>query len=259
MKWTKETALKELESLIGEIPGLKGQRRLSADHTRWGIGVLQLLEQVFGPNSRFYVTFAGIQWHDTGSFIIQGIHDLQGAIERRHQDAYVQHLDSARGVLLAARDELARSNLDEVYEGKDTGPESSGIMKLISLVEQRLRRVVRSSPVREKDIQDALENLLVGADLSYSRETDAIEYSSKTYTPDFTLRRLDLALEVKLCSTPGREKELIAEINDDILAYRTKYGNILFVVYDVGLIRDVERFVTSFEASDSVLVRVIKH
>jgi hypothetical protein len=52
---------------------------------------------------------------------------------------------------------------------------------------------------------------------------------------------------------------VIGEINDDILAYSTKYGNILFVVYDCGFIRDVERFSGHFEASKGVLVRVVKH
>ena len=91
------------------------------------------------------------------------------------------------------------------------------------------------------------------------RETDSIEYSSKTYIPDFSLSRIDLALEVKLAVRQGREKEIIGEINDDILAYKTNYGNLLFVVYDAGLIRDVDRFSSQFEQHDGVLVRVIKH
>jgi len=93
----------------------------------------------------------------------------------------------------------------------------------------------------------------------FSRETVRIEYSSKTYTPDFTMEQLDLATEIKFCPVAGREKDIIAEINDDILAYRTRYGNLLFVVYDVGQIRDVDRFVASFEQHENVIVRVVKH
>lgn len=259
MKWTKDTALAEITSLIAEIPKLETQRRQSTDHTRWGIRVLQFLEQVFGQNSRFYLTFAGIEWHDANTFIVQDILDIQGSIDRRHQEAYVRHLGGAKGLLLAAKDELNRSTLDEVYEGKDTAPESSGLMRVVNLLEKKLRKVIRETPGRERDIQDGLENLLIGADLTYSREADAIAYSSKTYIPDFTLPRLDLAVEVKFCSRDDREKELIAEINDDILAYQTKYGNLIFVVYDLGFIRDVERFAAAFEINDNVLVRVIKH
>ena len=58
---------------------------------------------------------------------------------------------------------------------------------------------------------------------------------------------------------PRREKELIAEINDDILAYKTKYRNLIFIIYDLGYIRDVDRFAEAFEASEGVIVRVVKH
>ena len=103
------------------------------------------------------------------------------------------------------------------------------------------------------------ENLLIGADIPYSREVDSIEYSSKTYTPDFSVQKADLAIEVKLCNRSGREKEIIAEINDDILAYKTKYGNIIFVIYDLGLIRDTERFIKNFEEQEGVFIKVVKH
>ena len=52
---------------------------------------------------------------------------------------------------------------------------------------------------------------------------------------------------------------IIAEINDDILAYKQNYGNVLFVIYDIGFIRDVERFVSSLEETDGILVKVVKH
>ena len=67
-----------------------------------------------------------------------------------------------------------------------------------------------------------------------------------------------MAIEVKLCNREGREKEIIGEINDDILAYKTKYGNVLFIVYDLGFIRDVDRFVSSFEDQEGVVVNVVK-
>jgi hypothetical protein len=68
-----------------------------------------------------------------------------------------------------------------------------------------------------------------------------------------------LAIEVKFCGREGREKEIIAEINDDILAYKTKFGNLVFAVYDCGFIRDVDRFVGNSEEAQGVVVRVVKH
>lgn len=258
-RWTKETALQELHNLIGEIDSLTIVRRHSSNHTRWLARTLRVLEEVFGEESRYYLSIAHLTWSEAGNFVVQTYGDPAGAIDRRHQQAYVHQLDMAHGLLLAAVDELEGSGMDDVYKGKDTPQESSAIMKVLSLVEQKLRKTIREVPQREREVQDALENLLIGADIPYSRETESIEYSSKTYIPDFTLPRIDLALEVKFSSRPTREKELIGEINDDILAYKTKFRNLLFVVYDTGQVRDVERFVGHFEQHDGVLVRIVKH
>jgi hypothetical protein len=223
-----------------------------------------VLEQVFGQKSRYYLSFACLKWSQSGSFLVGGPGDPEGswnpqvAVDRRHQEAYVRDLDTAKGLLMAALDDLQRADIDGVYEGKNTGPESSGLVKILTLVERKLRKVIRAMPTKETEVQDAVENLLVGADVPFGRETVSIEYSSKTYVPDFVFQPLDLVLEIKLCNRADREKEIIAEINDDILAYGSKYGNQIFVVYDVGHIRDVDRFCSVFENQDGVLVRVVK-
>ncbi len=264
-KWTAASAAAELRAIVAEIGSLSHARRLSAPHMSWIMRTLRVLEQVFGRGSRYYLTFSNLKWYEQSSFIFGGWSDPEGsanpqaAIERRHQEAYVQQLDTAKGLLEAAFYDLEQAGLEGVYEGKDTGPESSAILKLLSLIETKLRKVIRNPPTKEREVQDSLEGLLISADIEYSRETDSIEYSSKTYTPDFTFHRLDLALELKFCNRQDREKEIIAEINDDILAYRTKYGNAIFVVYDTGFIRDIDRFTATFESQEGIVVRVIKH
>jgi hypothetical protein len=256
--WTKDDALTELDDLIQGVNRVASAGRGSAEHTRWVLRTLKFLEAVFGPKSMYYRTFASIPWRATGSIVIQAW-DIQEAIEERHSQAFLKQLDTARGLLQAARDELSESAIDSVYQGKDTPPESSTLLKVINLAERKLRKTIRNAPSNEREVQDAFENLLIGADIIYSRESDSIEYSSKTYIPDFTIKQIDLAIDIKLCARDGREKEIIAEINDDILAYQTKYGNLLFVVYDVGQIRDSDRFGRSFEEHDNVMVRVVKH
>ena len=171
----------------------------------------------------------------------------------------MKQLETSKGLLQAASDQLTRADLASVYEGKDTAPESSVILRLINMAEHKLRKVIRGTPSDEKEIQNAFEGLLIGADIPYSRETESIEYSSKTYTPDFTIQKIDLAIEMKLCARERREKEIIAEINDDILAYQTEYQNLLFIIYDLGFIRDKDKFCSSFEEHENVTVRVIKH
>jgi hypothetical protein len=264
MRWTKETALPELQALADETRIVVQQRRSSEQHSRWLLRTLTVLEEIFGQ-SRYYFTIAGLKWRHTGRMIVGGVagrFNAEAVAEQNrllHQTAYLRDLETARGVLLAAIDQLQRSDLASVYQGKDTAPESSAIIKIIKLAETKLRKVIKEPPAHERQVQDAFESLLHGADIPFSREKERIEYSTGTYAPDFTMPKLDLATEIKFCPKEGREREIIAEINDDILAYRKKYGNLLFVVYDVGKIRDVERFVASFEEHENVIVRVVKH
>lgn len=66
--------------------------------------------------------------------------------------------------------------------------------------------------------------------------------------------KLSSAIELE-----GRKK-IIAEINDDIVAYKTAYSNLIFVVYDSGgVIRNSDEFKGSIEKQESVVVKVIKH
>lgn len=263
--WSKPDAIRELRHLSGICQELEEEFRGSENHTRFVLGCATFLEEVFGPSSRFFQSFGGLRWRETGSVVVGGPADPAGSLDpvsamnEKHQEAYVRDLGSARGILLAAADHLERRDIDTVYEGKDSGPESSTILKVLKLCEFRLRKVIRERPEKESEVQNALESLLIGAEIPYSREKDNIEYSSKTYIPDFTMPKIDLAIDVKLCATRERERAIIAEINDDILAYQTKYGNVLFVVYDTGFIRDVERFAGNFEQLEHVMVRVVKH
>lgn len=265
MNWTKQSASKEIKHLIAEIDELKSVRAESAEHVRWHQAVVALLEEVFGQDSRPFSSFTHLTWRRGGSFLVggpgdpSGSYNPQAAINREHHKAYLEQLETARGILLASYDELQRKGLSAIYHGKNTGPEASIVLKVINLAEHKLRKVIRNVPASEKEVQDAFESLLIGADVPYSRETDSIVYSSKTYTPDFSIEKADLAIEVKLCNRKEREKEMIAEINDDVLAYSKKYGNKIFAVYDTGFIRDVDRFSGHFEDQDGVVVRVIKH
>ncbi len=256
--WTKDSALKELKDLINSIARIANAGRGSAEHTRWAMRTLQLLEEVFGASSMYYGTFAALPWCRTGTVVIQSF-NIQREKDRLDDEAFLQQLETAKGLLEAAHDQLQRREINEVYEGKNTPRESSALVKVMNLTERKLRKIIRKPPATEREVQDAFENLLIGADIPHSRETESIEYSSKTYIPDFTLKQIDLAIEIKLCSRDGREKEIIGEINDDILAYKTKFGNLLFVIYDVGQIRDDDRFAREFEKDDDIVVRVVKH
>lgn len=260
--WTTEAASSELVQLIDEVENLERVRHHSAPHMRWLARMMTFLEEVFGTESDYYRAIAAMHWRwRGGQYVLIGndAFNPDAALDRKDQKAYLECLDSARGLLQAALDQLARRGASEVYRGKNSAPEASQIIKMLNLIEHKLRKTVREMPEKEKQIQDALENLLIGADIQYSRETDSIEYSSKTYIPDFTVQKAELAIELKLCPNSQRERALIAEINDDILAYKTKYANLIFAVYDCGYIRDIDRFAESFERDERVIVRIVKH
>jgi hypothetical protein len=257
--WTKETALAEIGMLAEYTHQLAEGYPFSADHIRWVARTLTVLEEVFGSRSRYSVTFSSFDWQASGTFLVNRWRDISEQMQPRNQRAYLSQLESARGLLMAAIDHLERTGIEEVYDGTNTGPESNMIMKIINMAGQSLRKVIRTKPESEKEVQDCFESLLVGGDIPYKRETETLEYSSKTYIPDFTVPKINLAIELKLCNRQGREKEIIAEINDDILAYGTRFGNLLFVVYDVGFVRDVDLFRRAFETNQNVVALVVKH
>jgi hypothetical protein len=162
--------------------------------------------------------------------------------------------------LTAGRERLESvDSVTEVLKARDTAPEASLLIKAINAAERKLRKVMSKPPANERELQDEFEKLLIGADIPYSREAKRIEYSSKTYVPDFTVDRAKLAIELKVCLDAAREKALPAEINDDILAYKREYPNMLFIIYDTGRIRDVDRFAENFEEEAGVVVKVVKH
>lgn len=261
-KWTKEEAIHKIDELLKDAGQLSSSKPFSAEHTKWLFACFEILEEVFGQASRYYLTFSELSWKYTGKTIIEPWKyggDHNAAIDALHKRAYLQQLDSAKGLLLAGKDYLSIRNIEDVYSGQDTLPEASAIMKILHLVERQLRKVIREKPEKEKQIQDSLENLFIGAEIDYSREKESIEYSTKNYIPDFTFAKTRMALDVKLCNRNEREKEIIAEINDDIIAYQTRYPNLIFVIYDLSFIRDSEKFCSSFEKHSNVQILVVKH
>ena len=167
---------------------------------------------------------------------------------------------SAVGALWKTYLELAAARLDAAVAYLEARVPIADFKfeSIIDLLSARLRSSMFSRPSAEVEVQNAIEVLLQARDIDYEREGVTIEYSSKKFIPDFTLAQLDLALEVKLCPSAQREKEIVEEINADIPAYQAKYTRCLFVVLDLGAIRDVIRFKGDIEANPNVHVVVVK-
>jgi hypothetical protein len=132
------------------------------------------------------------------------------------------------------------------------------LSRVLDLLERRLPGAFRGRPETELDVHNGFETLLAGAEIAYQRESSSIVHGSRTYVPDFTFPDLQTALELKLCDRPGREKEILAEITDEIAAYGTKYARMVFGIYDLGFIKDPDPFSERLGAPDRIWVRVMR-
>lgn len=159
-------------------------------------------------------------------------------------------------------EQIKHNGIEKAYELRDPSTQSDVVLeKIISLIDSKLRKAIRSKPEKEKDVQDALENLFIGADLDkiFTREKENLEYSGKAYIPDFVFRTIKTVVEAKLCNSSKREKEIIDEINADIAAYKTAYVNLIFVIYDLGIIRDLDKMKSQLEENKNVTILIVKH
>ena len=137
------------------------------------------------------------------------------------------------------------------------------ITSLTNFLQANLRKVIFHQPEKESNIQEAIEQLLIGRGytkgIDYDRETGRVKVSIKEVVPDLIFPRLGLALEVKLSKDKSKSRAIVDEINADIRAYGKKYSSILFVVYDFSTIRDEVEFKQGLESADGIAVIIIKH
>lgn len=153
------------------------------------------------------------------------------------------------------------SLLKALLEGK-LGVVDDAIDALRDFLKARLRSALFSPPSGERDVQDAIETLLIGRGLQkgedYDREVGRVKVSAKEVIPDFVFPKLQLALEVKLIVAGARVRVVIDEINADIRSYSKQYRSLLFIVHDLGFIRDEVEFRQDLEGPPNVSVVVVK-
>jgi len=137
------------------------------------------------------------------------------------------------------------------------------ILKIKDFLETNLRKAIHDTPKHEKTIQNAVENLLIGRGytkgIDYDRETGRVKVSIKEAVPDFIFKKIGLALEIKFSTTKLKSKQIVDEINADIKAYNKEYSNLLFLIYDIGTIRDESEFKNDIDNKTDILVIIVKH
>lgn len=157
----------------------------------------------------------------------------------------------------AERAAVALNSLASYLQSK-LGTKQQEHEQIIDLIRANLRPAIFKDPEHEREVQNALEIIFRARNLDFRREQESVGYSSKRYIPDFTFDRIGLAVEAKLCKTKDREKAMIDEINADIVGYAGRYDRCIFVVYDLGFIRDVAGFSGDIEKNPNVHVLIIK-
>lgn len=197
--------------------------------------------------------------------VASAIEPLEAPVDRYNLDAVPNYANTI-AMQQQALFEYVRANLSilRAYLQNRVNPKSERIAEIADFLEANLRRAVLHKPEKERDVQDVVEQLLIGRGmgkgLDYDREPGRVKYSSKEVIPDFNLLQLGTAIEVKLVKETTKLGAIVDEINADVVAYGKAYSVLVFVVYDIsGTIRDDAEFRRDLEATDGVRALVIKH
>jgi hypothetical protein len=154
------------------------------------------------------------------------------------------------------------SILKSILENR-IGLKKDRIVALTDFFRVNLRKALHDSPQREQEIQDAVETLLIGRGLAkgsdYDRESGHVKIANKHSIPDFIFPRLNLALEIKLSKDERKSKAIVDEIAADVVAYKQAFTNVVFIIYDLGSIRDESEYILGLPVPEGVSVIIVKH
>jgi REase_DpnII-MboI len=214
------------------------------DHGKWG---------AFGTFARAYNALAKQYVAETGDSIntydlspMKGFGDTVWPAQKQIFD-------------MIYADTLILSGILSAYE---VG-ESASVSAIQDMMVANLRKVIFTKPERELEVQNAIESLIIGRGyqkgVNYDRESGKVKFSGKEFIPDFIFYELSLALEMKLIRDKSHISPCIEEMSADATAYTSVYNNVLFCVYDNGVIRDVNEFQNGLQKENGVRVCVIKH
>lgn len=112
-----------------------------------------------------------------------------------------------------------------------------------------LMQQLPTKPEREKDVQDALQKVLILAFPDMIREA-SISKPTKVYKPDFGIDSVETAIEVKFIANNAEVGKVVGELYEDMRGYNNAPGYTLFL----GLVYMTGPFVSQ-ERLDAELVK----
>lgn len=173
---------------------------------------------------------------------------------------YLESIDrEAKGVsseiILA---QLDKQDFEKRYSYKSYDNEF--VQNLCLYIDNKLRAFFpRDRPQQEQEVEDEIEKLLIARNYEYVRQGISFAFASKVYRPDIVFKGESTVLEVKLCKSPKRERQIIDGIGSDIVAYKSRFDHMVFVVYDLGVIRNPLMFKSDIESNNSnTLVLIVQ-
>lgn len=215
-----------------------------------GLGKLRILREILGyflPENFQSENLSNMDRH---------IHFLVYYLEKKDFKVMTQDVHD----LLTQDLPNIKEEIDSLLLPIETPEKKIEVSEVVSEAKNYLRFMILKTPRNEGEVQDALEILLRIKGYHFDREKVTIPYSTKSFKPDFTSDRHGIAGDVKLCDTVDDERRIINETNADIPAYKLKYPHLIFIVYDLQIIRDVATFCHGIEENNpDVSVLVIKH
>lgn len=189
--------------------------------------------------------------------VVRRFDAVQGSADRRegHRPTPQLYLDAAaaRAFLIGLKHELTVDPAAVLLRPPEAPIplDELRVRTIVRLLERRLPGAFREQPATREDLENGFETLLAGAGIAYERRRDSAP-------PRFVFPTLRTALELKLCDAPGREKEIVADIQGEALGWREAYPRMIFAVYDLGFIPDAEGFARTFDGHEGVRVVVTK-
>ena len=120
------------------------------------------------------------------------------------------------------------------------------IARTHQLFARRLRVVMTAPPRNELQIQRCAEMLFIGNGIPYVREREVTTCTLERRRPDFLIPAVNMAIELKLCSSPVRLRRIPGELRDDT-SFADDFRLIYVVIYDCGQIADPLKFAADIE------------
>jgi|GEM_PF-3287138 len=151
VKIDQETAkaIEEINDFIELIPSLQSKPRINDEFIRWRINLYFTLDRFFGINNVFLMNISLLKFYNIEPILTDTL-AFERDTEAKHQQAYIDNLVLAKGILMSAIDQLKEKGI--LYLEKEKGYRTAPSEKSIFISHgkhsdalDKIERFIRSS------------------------------------------------------------------------------------------------------------------